>query len=657
MKKLMLFVTFSIAILSIYGQEDVKFRASNFPGKGQAFSTARNHFRQGDNLAFSQGKYSEALNHYLKANEFNPNNAELNFKIGVCYYNSAQKYECLQYFKKAYELDSNVDKKITYYLGRGLHLNYQFDQAIGFYSQYAASIRNRDETEYVNRLIVQCRNGKEIVKDTLNVRITNLGSDVNSEYREYAPLVTSDGSKMYFTSRRKGSTGNNIAEDGMYFEDIYEISRTEHGWTQARGVGRPLNTQLHDAAVGLSPDGQQLFVYMDQNGGDIFVSQLRGSRWSRPECVGEKINSPHHESKAALSYDNKTLYFISDRPDLSIGGRDIFYSERDYMGNWSEPKNLGSTVNTKYDEVDIFLHPDGRTIYFSSAGHNSMGGLDIFRTVKNEKGEWSTPVNIGFPINTPGDDAFFVTTASGRIAYFASVRPEGYGLHDIYEIEFLINEDKPEEKTERVLVTLVKGAVKDKTTGFPLEADIEIVDNEKDEVVANFVTNSVSGAYLINLPSGRNYGINVSKAGYLFHSENFNLADTADYQEFVVNVDLQRIEIGTTVVLRNIFFDYDKETLRRESFTELNRIVDILNNQPKIRIEISGHTDNRGSHQYNYDLSKARAKSVVDHLIEKGINSERLEFEGYAFTKPIADNDTEEGRQLNRRVEFKIIGN
>jgi outer membrane protein OmpA-like peptidoglycan-associated protein/tetratricopeptide (TPR) repeat protein len=652
-------ITISLIFLTLgqsIAQNDIKFKSGNFPGKGREVRQAKADIKEGDYFV-SIRNYDEALLYYMKAQEFNSNNSELNFKIGFAFYNTSQKYDCLSYFDKAYSLNNKVDRKILYYLGRGNHLNYNFDKALEFYSEYARELKDNEEIASINRYIIQVRNAKILVQDTVNVEILNLGENVNSEYREYAPLVTSDGSTLYFTSRRKGSTGGKTADDGMFFEDIYVTQKTETGWTQARGVGRPLNTPLHDAAVGLSPDGQQLFIYMDQNGGDIFVSQLRGSRWLRPECLGESINSPYHDSKAALSFDNKTLYFISDRTDLSLGGRDIFYSEIDENGDWGQPKNIGSTVNTEYDEVDIFLHPDGRTMYFSSQGHNSMGGLDIFKTTRNENGNWTTPVNLGHPINTPGDDAFFVTTASGRTAYFASVRPEGHGLHDIYQINFIYDEKQPEEKREKVLVTLVKGVVKDAVTEIPLEADVEIIDNKKDEVVANFVTNTVTGGYLVNLPSGKNYGINVSKAGYLFHSENFNLPDTAEYQEFVVNIDLKRIEIGTSIVLRNIFFDYDKETLRPESFSELNRVVDILNNHPKLKIEISGHTDNRGSKEYNYQLSQARAKSVVDYLIEKGIERDRLEFKGYDFQKPIADNESEEGRQLNRRVEFKILSN
>lgn len=649
---------FCIALLLAgfsFSQVDVKFSPANFPGRTGEVKIAKKQIKNADILVFNEKQYEEGMKLYNKAYELNPDNSFLNFKIGYCYYNTTHKYDCLYYFVKAYELNPKVDKKIAYYLGRGYHLNYNFNEAIKFYNEYSASLKLDEEIDEVNKYITECRNGKDLLKDTTKVEIVNLGNNVNTEYREYGPMVTADGSKLYFTSRRKNTTGGIIAADGMYFEDIYEATKTENGWTKARSVGTPLNTKMHDAVVGLSPDGQRLFIYMDQNGGDIYVSELKGSKWLKPVSISSNINTKNHESAACISYDNKTLYFISDNPAISMGGRDIFYSTMDKYGNWSPPTNIGNKVNTPYDEVDIFLHPDGRTMYFSSKGHNTMGGFDIFRTTKSADGQWSTPVNIGYPINTTLDDAFFVTTASGKTAYYASVRPEGYGLHDLYELRFPADEVVAEE--DRVLVTLVKGTVKDAVTTYPLEANIEIIDNIANEVVATFVTNSQSGAYIINLPSGKNYGINVSKDGYLFHSENFNIADTAEYNEVIIDIDLQRIEVGTTIVLKNIFFDYDKATLRPESFAELDRVVGILNKQSKLKIEISGHTDNKGSFEYNKQLSKARAKTVVDYLISKGISADRLTFEGYAFEKPIATNDTDEGRQLNRRVEFKVTSN
>jgi outer membrane protein OmpA-like peptidoglycan-associated protein len=656
MKKILLFLIVSFFINSVFSQTDVSFTKGNFPNQSNQLTIAKKQIKNANILVYNENNIQAGLDLYLKAYEFNPNNSDLNFKIGYCVYNTTQKYDCLKYFEKAYQLDNNVDKRIDYYLARGFHLNYKFDDAISFYNKFSSTLKNENDLAEINRYITECRNGKEILKDTTDVEIINLGDNINTEYREYGPMITADGSKMYFTSRRKGTTGGGMAGDGMYFEDIYESSKTKTGWTKARSVGTPLNSKLHDAVVGLSPDGQNLFVYVDQNGGDLYVSTLRGSKWSKPVSISENINKKSHESSACISYDNKTLFYISDDPTISMGGRDIFYSNMDKYGNWSPPTNIGPVVNTKYDEVDLFIHPDGRTVYFSSRGHNTMGGYDIFKTTKDKNGNWSTPVNMGYPINTPLDDAFFVTTASGKTAYFASVRPEGKGLHDIYEIRFADDEESTPVE-DKIYLTLVKGKVTDKVTSFPLESYIEIMDNNANEVVATYTTNSQTGGYIVNLPSGKNYGLSVNKDGYLFHSENFNLADTSAYQEITIDIELQRIEVGTTIVLKNIFFDYDKATLRPESYAELNRVVTILNKQPKLKIEISGHTDNKGSFEYNKQLSKSRAKTVVDYLIEKGISTDRLTYEGYAFEKPIATNDTDEGRQLNRRVEFKVLSN
>lgn len=666
MQRTYIFVFMLLLVANIFAQNrDIQFSKSEFPNNPKELAVAKEQIKNGG-IKIDEQNYDEALKLLLKAYKFNPNNSSLNFDIGICYYNSPQKYKVLEYIEKAYSLNPQIAvknyKDIKYYLARGYHLNYKFEEAKKYYNEYLNKKKKSkiNDSEEIQKYIQECGNGIEILKNPIDAIITNLGENVNTEFREYAPLVVSDGSKIYFTSRRKG-IGGSLANDGLYFEDIYETYKTDNGWTKAKNIGTPLNTKEHDAAIGLSPDGQQLYIYVDVNGGDIYVSKLQGSRWLKPVSISEKINSKYHESKACISYDNKTLYFISDRPDKSIGGKDIFYSELDEKGNWSEPINIGNKINTKYDEVDFFLHPDGRTIYFSSNGHNTMGGFDIFKTVKDKNGEWQTPVNLGYPINTPDDDVFFVTTARGNIAYFSSVREGGMGTHDLYEIKFQETQKKEVEVySEKIiasnLVTLVKGTVSDAKTQLPLEANIDIVDLNNNKSVANFKTNSQSGKYIINLPSGKNYGLNVNKEGYLFYSENFNLPDNTEYQEYTIDIQLNKIEIGTTITLKNIFFDYDKSTLRPESQTELNNVVEILNKYPNIKIEISGHTDNKGSDEYNKNLSKERAKTIVEYLKSKNIAENRLSYVGYGKEIPIATNDTEEGRQMNRRVEFKIIG-
>lgn len=648
-------IIFTILLAMLVGfasaQIDTKFTTSNFPGKANEVNAAKSNISNG-NSCFYAGDYANALKYYAQPQKLNPNNSDLNFKIGYCHYNSLQKSQCLEYFERAYKLNKAIDKKILFYLGCGYHWNYRFEEAKKCYADYLKTVRDKNEQTEIRRLIQQCDNGIEIMKDTVDVEIINLGENINSEYREYIPLVTSDGSKLYFTSRRKGGTGNMILNDGMYCEDIYESTHTQSGWSKARNIGSPLNTTLNDAVAGLSPDGQTMYVYMDTNGGDIYVSTLRGSKWQKPKNISEKINKESHEATVCLSSDNKTLYIISNN-SKSIGQHDIFYSTLDRNGNWSAPINIGRPINSEYEERGVFIHPDGRTLYFSSNGHNTMGGYDIFKSVRDENGNWSEPENLGYPINTPLDETYFTITASGRNAYYTSARPDGFGQWDIYELKFPTKENKP--NAPKVLVTLVKGTITDADKNSPLEANIEITDNSKNEVISTFKSNSSSGAYIVNLPSGKNYGLSVSKDGYLFHSENFNLADTADFQELVIDVQLKKIQVGTTIILKNIFFDYNKSSLQPESYAELDRVAEILKKQPNLKIEISGHTDNQGSLKYNTDLSESRAKTVVDYLIGKGIAENRLTYKGYAYEKPIATNDTEEGRSANRRVEFKIL--
>lgn len=512
--------------------------------------------------------------------------------------------------------------------------------------------------------------------------IDNVGSSINTRDNDYAPLITADESMMIFTSTRVGSTGDKIDEKtNLPFEDIYYSYRDGMRWRDAMNIGEPLNTKSHDATIGLSSDGQQLFIYKTDNEGDIFESTKEGEYWSSPKALPKAINSPFHESSASFSYDNRTIYYSSRNSDIqTYGDHDIFFSKKNVKNKWGDPYNIGGTINTPYDEVDVFMHPDGRTLYFSSNGHNTMGGYDIFKSTLKDDGSWSEPQNLGYPINTPDDDRFFVLAGSGKHGYYSSAKAGGYGGHDIYMITFLgpekplilSNEDNliasianpvkekvtveasVEIKTSRL--TIVKGTVWDglATQPTPLEADIEITDNATGQIISTMKSNSATGKFLLTLPSGKNYGIAVKKEAYLFHSENFDIPPTSTYQEVVLDIKLLKVVKEAKIVLRNVFFDFGKATLKPESFTELDALVKILVDFPKLKIEIGGHTDNKSSREFNLKLSGDRAKAVVDYLISKGIENARLESRGYAFDFPVTSNDTEAGRAQNRRVEFKI---
>ena len=493
-------------------------------------------------------------------------------------------------------------------------------------------------------------------KDSIRIEIERLGQEINSEYDDYAPVITADGGVMYFTSRRPFSD-KEIKRNRESTEHIYEaiFDEKDSVWLEAEPLKQPINLpKRHNSNIAISNDGQRLLKYQDDGygNGDIYETYLTGNNWSDPVSLGKSINSDDHESSASIAPDGRTIYFVSNRKEGSHGGRDIWMSELKVDGKWGKAENLGSTINTKKNEEAVFIHPDGKTLYFSSEGHDGMGGYDIFKSTF-EDGKWSKPENLDAPINSKKDDLFFVLSASGKKGYYATSRMDG--VKDVYEIRFI--PISKENKDDGPDLTVFKGVISDRETGAPLGATIEVTDNEKNEVIATYTSNSESGKYLISLPSGKNYGINVNAEGYLFSSHSFDLTDSAatGYMEVKKDIALDKIKVGSKVVLKNIFFDFNKATLRSESIAELNRLVRILEDNATMKIEIGGHTDSKGSDAYNKNLSKNRAESVVNYLIEQGVSKSRLTFKGYGETTPIATNETEEGRQENRRVEFEVI--
>ncbi|HTB06353.1 MAG TPA: OmpA family protein [Bacteroidia bacterium] len=685
MKKIILIAIVAILAHVTYGQGNVEFIKKNFPNDKAGYKKAMDSLAKGDEYMGMQPPiYNFALPYYLSAQKFNPNNDQLNYKIGVCLLNSSFKTLAISYFEKAFKLNPTVAYDIHYCLGRAYHLDMQWDKAIQEFNTFIQTLDPKKQAEDLARgkkEIEECHNGIELVKHPIRVFIDNVGPKINTKYPEYSELISADESVMLFTSRRPNTTGGKIdPSSGDYFEDIY-ISYFRNGnWTEAQNLGTPVNTEDHDATAGLSLDGQILYVYRftESNGGDIYQSFLEGDAWSKPKDMGTKINSKYHESSVSLAPDNKTLYFVSDRPG-GYGDRDIYKIVLNDKAKWGDPENLGPVINSQYAEEGAAIQADGKTLYFSSKGHYTMGGYDIFKSVY-DNGKWSEPENIGYPVNSPDDDVFFVMSASGKHGYYTSAQKDGYGEKDIYKITFLgpekpvalSDEDnllagsnasiKDVMMTEAVAVhtvktTLLKGVITDSVTHLPLEASIELVDNKKNTVIASFTSNSKTGKYLVSLPSGVNYGIAVKAQNYLFYSANFDIPDTASYMVVERNVALQPLTVGSRIVLRNIFFDFDKATLRPESQTELDRLVNLLTTYSKLHIEISGYTDSKGSQAYNQKLSESRSKSVVDYLVAHGIAADRLTFKGYGMDNPIATNETDEGRQLNRRTEFKITAN
>jgi outer membrane protein OmpA-like peptidoglycan-associated protein len=633
------------------------------------------------NAMFEQKQYKNAIPVYMEVLKLEPGNAEANYKVGICYLESSHKQKALPFLQKAEKANPAVAPDIKYRLAVANHFSHEFAEALKYYKLYKPLIDKKDLKMIadIDRKIYECENGIEYMKNPVKAKIENIGPVINSKDEDFAPVISADESILVFTSRRAGSTGGALDETNRLHEDIY-ISYNKNGtWTKPANIGKSINTDGHDASIALSPDGSQVFIYKDDNSGDIFSSKFDGENWSKPEGLGKTVNTKTSEKSVSMTADGRTIYFTSNK-EGGFGGFDIYMCKKDKKGKWGEAVNLGKTVNTEFDEDAPFIHPDGKTLYFSSEGHAGMGMFDIYKSSLQDNGTWTQPENMGYPINTADDDIYFVLSADNRHGYYSSEREGGLGDMDIYLISMpkpevlaevnskdvtITSNTEPSKKKMTMVakvesfnpITILKGTVRDALTKEVLEADLVVVDNDKNEVISELKTNKATGTYLVVLPSGKNYGIRVQKTDYLFHSENFDIPQSTNYQEIVKDLELKKVKIGTKIVLRNIFFDFDKATLRQESSMELERLFQLLIDIPTLKIEISGHTDNKGSAEYNKELSGKRAQSVVDYLISKGIKADRLKAAGYGFERPMATNDTEEGRQLNRRTEFEIIEN
>jgi len=614
------------------------FDKAHFPD-GPALKEAQAALRRGQALFEDGGvRYAEAFRAFEQAHAFNPDNADLNLKMGLCQLNGRHHHKALPYFQAAYELD-NATPRIHFLLGMGHQLNAQWDKAIEEYQLHKAAVSRVPDTEPLynsaDQRITECRNGRSLQARPVNAQVSNLGPTVNSEVADYGVLITADGEHMMFTSRRSNSTGGKINKaTGDHFEDIYASSRTPQGWSAPVPYGPPVNSDINDACVGLFNDGRTMITYRDQKGtGDLFQSRREGDTWSTPEPLPSSINSPANETSAWFSFDRKQLYFVSDR-EGGIGGQDIWMSRWvEDERTWGEPENLGPVVNTPEDEEGVFVHPDGRTLYFSSRGHICMGGYDVFKTTL-VNGRWTLPENLGWPVNSPDDDLYFVLTANGSTGYFSSVRPHGLGEDDLYRVDFL-PETRSEEtasvggsgvpavKTHGATV-LIKGHIHDLKQQKGLGAEIELVDLAGGRSMATFSSDPRTGEYLAVVPGGRDYAMYVRAGGYLLHGQNIRMAANGRALEGSVNVGLQPLHPGAAEALHNLSFEPNKTELSTSSLAELRQLLRLLNDDPKIRLEIAVAPTGGGAADLNERLSLARAQAVVDHLVNNGVAPDRL---------------------------------
>ncbi len=471
----------------------------------------------------------------------------------------------------------------------------------------------------------------------------NLGDSINTPDLEYFPSLTIDGKKLIFTKRINGN------------EDFYESDLINNAWSKAFPLPGKINsTTFNEGAQNISQDGK-LLVFTGCNfpeglgSCDLYISYLTKNGWSDPENLGPNVNSEFWESTPSLSPDKRDLYFSSNVPG-GFGGKDIWVCHKNENGKWEEPLNLGAEINTSGDESTPFIHADNQTLYFNSNGHQCYSEKpDIFVTRKLPNGKWSKPENLGYPINTIDDEGSLIVASDGKTAYYSSDRNDTKGGLDIYTFEL--------RQDLRPLKTLwVKGQVFDKKTKKGLPSSVELTDIDTRQLISKLQTDE-DGNYLVTLPVGKDYAFNVNRKGYLFYSENYNIRGTAPDSTFEADIALQPIEANAHVVLKNVFFDTKKTELKPESITELDNVVKLMNENPKLKIQINGYTDNVGKPADNLKLSTGRAVSVVNYLLNKGVKNERLSFKGYGETNPLADNTTEQGRALDRRTELSVVSN
>lgn len=468
----------------------------------------------------------------------------------------------------------------------------------------------------------------------------NLGDEVNTAESEYFPSIPIDGSQLIFT--RKVNRTN---------EDFFYSMRTAKGWTKSELLSGGINTPMNEGALIISQDANwMVFDACHRKDGygscDIYISYLTNSGWSEALNLGGEVNTDQWEVQPCLSPDKRDLYFTSNRPG-GYGGSDIYVTHLLPNGNWSQPENLGPAINTSGDEATPFIHADNQTLYFASNGLQGYGDADIFVVRKSADGKWGTPENLGFPINSIEHEGSLFIEANGKTAYFASDKKDSRGGLDIYSFE--LREDVRPHKT-----LWIKGQVFDLKTKKGLPSSVELIDLTTRQPISKVQTDE-TGNYLITLPVGKDYAFNVNRRGYLFYSDNYSLKDKSPDSTYEKNIPLQPIEVNAAVVLRNIFFDFNKFDLKPESQVELDKLVQLLQENPTVRIQIEGHTDNIGNAGDNLKLSENRAKAVVNYLVSKGISAGRLTAKGFGATRPVAENSSEEGRAQNRRTELKVM--
>lgn len=631
----------------------------------------------------------QATELFTQATQLNPNNARAQFMAGQSIMLTVNKEKSLPYFRKAYAIDPTVDEDILYFIGQAFHHNYKFDSAILFYDRYnrilSRSLRFDKSVKIneVNRKIFECRNAVVFVENPVDVKISHLNSHINSEFPDYAPTINADETLMVFTSRRPEDNLNAaVAADLEYYEDIYYSEFKNGDWSQTRNMKGPLNTNYHNSSVALSPDGTEMVLYHDSNGGDLFIS-TKGEKfeWSQPKPM-EGVNSEYLENSASLTKDNKSIFFTSNRPG-GYGGTDIYRADMGKGGRWTNIKNLGPQVNTELDEDGVFISASGKHLYFSSNGHAGMGDMDIYRSALDTiTGEWSEPLNLGYPINSPENDIYFVLNSDETDAYISSVRFQNIGEQDIYKVDMtnwkpveLGQQDYKDlfaESASIVKVTTpeltgtavespasesnasVQLVIRDALSNAPINAQVSLRQPDGQKQNLEEKEKGVYHTQLVSDPSiPKNFKIDINSIGYSPQVASIYLGGVSvQPMQFSDTIRMQKLAVNVPSLI-DIYFGHDSD--EPLSFNGIQDFMAMMEKSPTMKVEIGGHTDSLGPDEYNQGLSQRRAEAVKRYLARLGVDANRISAVGYGESRPVTSNDTQEGRRLNRRTEFTIL--
>jgi OmpA-OmpF porin, OOP family len=567
---------------------------------------------------------------------------EAYYRLGLTYRSASNLATASENFEKGLSLsqDPRKQKIYTFILGESYLRQGKYDQSLLNLNKFLSQEKtDKPKVEQAKVWKSQCEFSIQHQNEKLPYQLKPLSDTVNAYPMQYFPTITADEQELIFTIRFGKAHDDN--------EDIVVARKEINGqWGKPVSLSDQINSNFREGASTISADGRKLiFTICGPGGCDLFESLKTGSNWSKPVNLGSGVNSVGWEAQPSLSADGNELYFVSERKG-GVGGYDIWYSQKTEEGSWGKAINLGKQINTPFDEIAPFIHVNNQNLYFASNGFPGFGSYDIFVSERKEN-QWTRPTNMGAPLNDFEDQYSFTVTSDGQSAYYS--KEEGRSKSKIYFTPI------PKQFQVARKGNVVKGMVTDAKTKKLLKAEIELKELKTEQIKSKVVSDSITGAYLIVVPGKSEYALFANKKGYLFSSLNFNY-EAADLDKpLVLNIELQPIGKDASVVLNNIFFEFDKFELQEKSKPELGEIVLFLRNNPTIKIEISGHTDNLGAEPYNQQLSLKRAMAVGTHLKAQGILAERIKEIGYGSQKPVKANDSEENRRFNRRIEFRIL--